>query len=78
MSVVAPGKVIKTYKGKAIVNLKGDNIRVNTDLIEGVDIGDYLLIYMGCAIEKIKKIDSKKYEGTLKLVCNKGDENAFK
>ena len=78
MCVAAHGKVIKAHKGKTLVNLNGNNIEVNTELVENVEVGDYLLIYRGCAIEKINKIDSKKYGDTLKLVCNIGDENVFK
>ncbi len=78
MCVAIPGKVIKTYKGRAVVDFEGVNMEVNTDLIESVNIGDYLLVHIGCAIEKINKIDAKEYKDTLKLVYSIGDENAFK
>lgn len=78
MCVAIPGKVIKTYKGSAIVDFEGVNMEVNTDLIESVDIGDYLLVHIGCAIEKINKIDAEEYKDTLKLVYNIGDKDVFK
>lgn len=64
MCIAVPAKVEEIYDDEARVNFKGVKTRVNVYLLDEVNIGDYLLIHAGCAIEKINEKEAKE---TLKL-----------
>ncbi|MDU1441934.1 MAG: HypC/HybG/HupF family hydrogenase formation chaperone [Clostridium cochlearium] len=64
MCIAVPAKVEEIFENQAKVNFKGVKTKVNICLLEKVDIGDYILIHAGCAIEKINEKQAKE---TLKL-----------
>lgn len=64
MCVAIPGKVIEIYDREALVEFGNVKKLINTDLIERVEIGQYVLVHIGCAIEKI---DETQVEETLNL-----------
>ena len=55
MCVAIPGQVIELYEDEALVEFIESKKKVNTSLIKDVKVGDYLLIHVGVAIEKIDK-----------------------
>lgn len=64
MCVAVPGKVVEIYEGEALVEFQGVEKRVNSSFVEDLKLGEYVLIHVGCAIEKIDEEEALK---TLKL-----------
>jgi hydrogenase expression/formation protein HypC len=54
MCIAVPGKVISIENNFAQVDFNGNLVRVNTGLIEP-NVGDYVLVHAGCAIEVMDK-----------------------
>lgn len=55
MCIAVPGKVIEVYEYEALVDFAGMEKVINTFFIEEVNIGDYVLVHVGCAVEKISE-----------------------
>ena len=65
MCLAVPGKVIEKVGNRAKVDFgDGTTREVNTMLVE-VNVGDYVLVHAGFAIEKVNK---EAAEETLKLL----------
>jgi hydrogenase expression/formation protein HypC len=54
MCIAIPGKVISIENNFAQVDYSGNIVKVNIGLVEP-EIGDYVLVHAGCAIEKMNK-----------------------
>jgi len=65
MCLSVPGKVISLDGSRARVQIGEVTCEVSTKLIEEVEIGDYLLIHAGFAIEKLSQ---EKADEILKLL----------
>ena len=55
MCVAIPAKVIEIYEYESLVDFGKIKKKVNTFFIEEIQIGDYVLIHAGCAVEKISE-----------------------
>ncbi|MGL5352207.1 MAG: HypC/HybG/HupF family hydrogenase formation chaperone [Clostridium sp.] len=55
MCVAIPGKVIKLFDNKALVEFNKIRKVINTSLVEDLKPGDYVLVHVGCAIDKMDK-----------------------
>ncbi|WP_346898513.1 HypC/HybG/HupF family hydrogenase formation chaperone [Clostridium sp. UBA7503] len=55
MCVAIPGKVLEIYQGNSLVEFGNLRKRINTSLIENLVVGEYVLVHVGCAIEKIEE-----------------------
>lgn len=64
MCIAVPAKIIKIYENQATVNFGGVKTRIDISLVEDLNIGDYVLIHAGCAIQKI---DEKEADQTIEL-----------
>lgn len=60
MCLALPGKVVKVLKDTAEVEILGATREVAIDFIKEVNVGDYLLIHTGCAIDKIDEEEAIK------------------
>jgi len=60
MCVAVPGKVVEIYDGEALVEFQGVEKRVNSIFVEDIKLGEYVLIHVGCAIEKIEEEEALK------------------
>ena len=58
MCVAVPAKVIEVYEHDSLVDFGKIKKKVNTFFIEDIQIGDYVLIHAGCAVEKISEEDA--------------------
>ena len=58
MCVAIPAKVIEIYEHGSLVDFGKIKKKVNTFFIEDIQIGDYVLIHAGCAVEKISEEDA--------------------
>ncbi|MDY6012745.1 HypC/HybG/HupF family hydrogenase formation chaperone [Clostridium sp.] len=74
MCVAIPGQVIELYEGEALVEFIESKKKVNTSLIKDVKVGDYLLIHVGVAIEKIDKEEGEKTVEIFKSMISKLEE----
>ncbi len=54
MCIAIPGKITSIDGTKAKVDFKGNSVDVHIGLIEP-QIGDYVLVHAGCALEIMKK-----------------------
>ena len=54
MCIAIPGRVIEIDGDTAKVDYNGNQVRVNTGLIEP-EVGQYVLVHAGCAIEVMEK-----------------------
>jgi hydrogenase expression/formation protein HypC len=59
MCVAVPGKIVKINGDYAKVNVMENLTDVNIKLVKA-DIGDYVLIHAGCAIEVLKEEAAKE------------------
>ena len=55
MCLAVPGEIIHINGDYASVNIMGAEAKIFIKLIEDPRIGDYVMIHVGCAIEKINK-----------------------
>jgi hydrogenase expression/formation protein HypC len=60
MCLAIPMKLIKIEGNKGIVELSGVKKEISLDLLKEVEIGDYLIIHAGFAIEKLNEAEAKK------------------
>ena len=74
MCVAVPGKVIEVYEDEALVEFIEIKKKVNIALINDVNVGDYLLIHVGIAIEKIDKDEGEKTVEIFKSMISKLEE----
>lgn len=65
MCLGIPAKITKIEGSKAEGEIGGVKREVDLSIIEGVKIGDYVILHAGFAIEKL---DEKEAEETLQLL----------
>jgi hydrogenase expression/formation protein HypC len=65
MCLAIPVKVISIKESLAEVDMAGTRRQMDVRFLEGVTVGDYILVHAGFAIEKI---DEKEARETLKLL----------
>jgi hydrogenase expression/formation protein HypC len=54
MCVALPGKIIETDGTNGKVDFQGNIVNVNMGVVNA-QVGDYVLVHAGCAIEVMKK-----------------------
>ena len=60
MCIAIPGRVEKIEYPYAIVDFKGTKRKVRIDLVEDVKEGDYVLVHVGFAIQKVDEEEARK------------------
>ena len=65
MCLAIPMKIIDIRGGTGIVQIGTIQKEINVELMDGIDIGDYVLVHAGFAIEKI---NDKIAQETLSLL----------
>jgi hydrogenase assembly chaperone HypC/HupF len=65
MCLATPVKVLKLNKTTATVDALGEEKAIDTSLLPGTKVGDYLYFSHGMAIKKVSKTDAEK---VLKIV----------
>jgi len=64
MCLAVPARVVEINGDSAIVDLDGIRKETSTVLLDEVAVGDYVLIHVGFALERIDPVEAAK---TLKL-----------
>lgn len=72
MCVAVPTEVVEIIGHNALVNFGGVKKLVNIDLVSDVNVGDYVLLHAGCAVQKI---DKEEAERTLEIFKILADDN---
>ena len=62
MCVGLPAKVKKIKDGMALVDASGAMTEVSADLIEDLEIGDFVMVHAGAAIAKITQEDQEEVD----------------
>lgn len=70
MCIAIPGEIIELTITTAKVSIMGVETKVNIQLIDNPEIGDFVLIHAGCAIEKVDKNYSDSYFDMIKPLCD--------
>ncbi len=65
MCLGIPGRIIEITEGVATVDVGGTKKDASLMLLEDADLGDYVIVHAGFAIEKV---DEEAAEETLKFV----------
>lgn len=65
MCLAAPAKIKSIDKNAAVVDFGGVSKKVSLGVLDGVKVGDYVLVHAGFAIGKVEKEEA---EDTLKLL----------
>ena len=60
MCLAIPGKIIKKEKNRAVVDFDGVKRVVDVSLLKESAVGDYVLVHVGFAIQKIDPIVAKE------------------
>lgn len=60
MCVGVPGKVLEISENEALVDFEGTKQKVRIDLIDEVEVGDYILNHVGHAIEVLPDEEAEK------------------
>jgi len=64
MCLAVPARVVELSGDSAIVDLDGIRKETSTVLLDEIAVGDYVLIHVGFALERIDPVEAAK---TLKL-----------
>lgn len=70
MCIAVPFEVIEIDDNEAIVHYKGVKMKVNIALLENVELGDYVLVHAGCAIERMDKVEGEKTKELFSAIFN--------
>ena len=65
MCLSVPAEVLEIQENRAIVSVGGTHYTAGLHLVEGVQVGDYVLLHSGYAIQKI---DPEEAEKTLEIL----------
>ncbi len=60
MCIAIPGKVVEVDYPFALVDFKGTKRRIRIDLLDDVKEGDWVLVHVGIAIQKVDEEEAKK------------------
>lgn len=71
MCLAIPGLIIEVNGKVATVDFGGVRQKVRTDLLKEISVGEYVLVHVGFAIEKLAKKDA---EATLEILREIGYE----
>jgi hydrogenase expression/formation protein HypC len=70
MCLAIPAKVVKLLgDGMADIELEGVVKEVSLDLLDGVEVGDYVIIHVGYALAKLDPVEAER---TLALFAEMG------
>ena len=74
MCLAIPAQVVELRDGdNAVVDLAGVRKEISLSLVDGVAIGDYVIVHVGYALNKL---DPEEAEQTLKLFAEMGQLTA--
>ncbi len=71
MCIAFPGKIVEIKENNfATIDINGIKKDISLDLLNNVDIGDYVIAHAGFAIQKVEKIEAKERLNLLDDIIN--------
>lgn len=70
MCVAIPGKVVEIYEFESLIDFGKIKKIINTFFIQDIEIGDYVLVHAGCALEKISEEEALDTIKVFKLISD--------
>ena len=61
-------KVVSVNEGTAVIDASGAKREVSADLIDDLEIGDYVMVHAGVAIAKITSDDSEETDEIMESI----------
>lgn len=74
MCLSIPAKIIKIEMDTAQVSVSGNIYRANIMLLDDIDVGDYILLHAGFAIQKISEEDAESTNRILEEIRKKSGD----
>ena len=68
MCVGLSAKVVSVNEGTAVIDASGAKREVSADLIDDLEIGDYVMVHAGGAIAKITSDDSEETDEIMESI----------
>ena len=68
MSVGLSAKVVSVNEGTAVIDASGAKREVSADLIDDLEVGDYVMVHAGVAIAKITSDDSEETDEIMESI----------
>lgn len=65
MCLAVPGKIKELKEKTAVVDISGNAVEADISLLADLNVGDYVIVHAGIAIEKYEEAEAKK---TLDLI----------
>jgi hydrogenase expression/formation protein HypC len=75
MCLAVPAKVLTISGATATVDMMGNTTTADISLLEGVTIGDYVMVHAGFAIQKYDEEEAKITLDLLKEIAQTADSN---
>lgn len=60
MCLGVPAKILETGDGAALVELGGVRREISVMLVDGVSVGDWVIVHAGFAIEKLSEEEAEQ------------------
>ncbi len=74
MCLALPARIVKLRENElGVVDLGGVRKEISLALVEGVQVGDYVIVHVGYALSKL---DTEEAEATLRLFAELGEMQA--
>lgn len=68
MCVGLSAKVVGVNEGTAVIDASGAKREVSADLIDDLEVGDYVMVHAGVAIAKITSDDSEETDEIMESI----------
>ena len=68
MCVGFSAKVVSVNEGTAVIDASGAKREVSADLIDDLEVGDYVMVHAGVAIAKITSDDSEETDEIMESI----------
>ena len=68
MCVGLSAKVVCVNEGTAVIDASGAKREVSADLIDDLEVGDYVMVHAGVAIAKITSDDSEETDEIMESI----------
>ena len=68
MCVGLSAKVVRVCEGTAVIDASGAKREVSADLIDDLEVGDYVMVHAGVAIAKITSDDSEETDEIMESI----------
>ena len=68
MCVGLSAKVVSVKDGTAVIDASGAKREVSADLLDELEVGDYVMVHAGVAIAKITQSEEDEAEGVMETI----------